>query len=68
MGLYGRLISNPFSNEDDKDISKVNEQNALLQETCTALNTTLSSAKLAEHAMDQNAMKDLNRQVAALAK
>lgn len=68
VGLYGRLISNPFSNEDDKDISKVNEQNALLQETCTALNTTLSTTKIAEHAMDQNAMKDLNRQVAALAK
>lgn len=68
VGLYGRLISNSFGNADDQDISKVNTQNALLQETCTALNTTLSPEKIQEHAMDQKQMKDLNREIAALSK
>lgn len=65
LNLYGRLIASPFQNADDVDRSKVNEQNKLLQETCSALSEGLSPENI--KSIKNQDVENLNAKVMELA-
>ena len=64
LELYRRLTESPFQNQDDVDKNKVQSQNKLLQETCSALNEGLSKTSM--FVVGRTEVERLNSQVAAL--
>ena len=58
--LHDRLASAKFSDQDDGNLNRVSQQNALLQEACAALNSTISDAEIQDRAVTDQDVAELN--------